>query len=93
MSNNLNKEINKLDDYCKQIKKLRNIMNTIKANGLYSEKEMQRDLDAIDRLKANDDEADAISQGWYIRKQMNNKLIKDANKLMKLLKEEMKNDN
>jgi len=89
-SDELDKEINELEKKARMIKKLQTIMNTIKANGLYSDKEMQNDLMQMERLNAPNEEKNLICECWNIRNMANKQLSKETKKLLKQMKEYFK---
>ena len=86
----LDKEIMELEKKAQMIQRLQRIMNTIKANGLYSEKEMSKDLQTMDDMNAPPDEQQIISECWNIRKLANEQLMRQTKIMLKNLKKELK---
>lgn len=88
-SDTIDKDINSLEKMARMINKLKTIMNTIKANGLYSDKEMQNDLSQMEKHNAPDDEVRLICECWQIRKLANEQLMKETKYLLSKLKKEL----
>lgn len=92
-TDDLDRELIELEKKAHMIQRLQRIMNTIKANGLYSEKEMARDMQTMDDMNAPQDEQHLITECWHIRKLANEQLMKETKILLKKLKKDMmKND-
>lgn len=90
MAHPLETRINNLEKKAKMLKKLQTIMNTIKANGLYSQKEQEADMQKMDKLNAPQEEINLICQCWYIRRVLNDNLMQETKKLLDKIKKDMK---
>lgn len=80
----IDRMINQLDKKVRMGKKVHSIVNYIKANGLYSEKEMEFENLNMSRLKVNDRERAVLKNAWDIRHKINDKVLDDFEKLLEL---------
>lgn len=83
LSSNTDRIINSLDKKVRMGRKIHNIINYIKANGLYSEKEMELENLNIQRLKCNNREKQILKKAWDIRHKINDKVLDDFESLIK----------
>jgi translation initiation factor 2 beta subunit (eIF-2beta)/eIF-5 len=88
-SDEIDKQINELEKKARMISKLKKIMNTIKANGLYSDKELQNDLRNLEVHNAPDEEVLLITECWQMRKLANEQLMRDTKLLLEKIKKEL----
>lgn len=73
-------DINGLERRAKEIKQLKLILNTILANGCYSDKEMESQINTANRTgNLDDEELTAVKNIWRLRKTLTRELIVDVN--------------
>lgn len=82
LSEDLDRKVSNLRKKADLLKEISKIINTIKANGLYSEKEMNMDLARMDEMKAPEHEKELIINAWHIRKRINNDLILECQEVL-----------
>ena len=78
----IDKKINQLEKKARMIKKLMVIINTVKANGMYSQKELNTDLMKMEQLHTDEKEVDLIVKCWDVRKKAGDKLMVEADVLL-----------
>ena len=88
----IDQQINRIEKKAKMIQKLHTIMKTIKANGMYSDKEMNADLTKMENMRTPEGEKKLLVDCWNIRKQANKQLMEETEKLIEKMKEGLKND-
>lgn len=94
LSEDIDKRINELDKKALFLKKLINIINTVKANGLYSNSEYQKECDRLDNFQAPAGERQLIIKAWDIRKKLNLNIMKECEQLLDDIENYLKeNDN
>jgi len=72
-----------LDYRRRKISKIKGIINTILANGCYSEKEMELQIKTgTMKGKLTGDELQLLERAWKYRQKLAHQLIIDANKLL-----------
>jgi len=83
-------DINNIDKLARMVKKLHGIANHIKANGMYSEQEMELEHQRMNKLNVNDEERILLEEVWEIRHLANKKIMNDLKKTLNEIKREMK---
>lgn len=78
----LDKKVNELSKKADLIKKIQKVMNTIKANGLYSEKEMHTDMRKLEQSNAPEAEKELLFECWHVRKKINEELIHETKQVI-----------
>ena len=72
------------------VKKIHGIANHIKANGMYSEKQLELERGNMDRLNVNKEERELLNEVWEVRHMANDKIMSDLKKTIKKIKRMMK---
>ena len=72
------------------IQKLHTVMKTIKANGMYSEKEMNTDLQKMENMRTPEEEKQLLIECWNMRRQANKQLMKETKELIEKMKRGIK---
>jgi len=67
--------IKELDKDVQIGKKIHNIINYLKTNGMYSNQEMELESMNIDRLKVGGEEKDVLNMTWEVRQKIHDRLI------------------
>lgn len=83
-------EINNIDKLARMVQKIHGIANHIKANGMYSEKQLELERSSMERLNVNQEERILLNEVWEIRHLANKKIMSDLKRLLKEIKKEMK---
>ena len=91
VSEDIDKRINELDKKAMFIRKLIGILNTVKANGLYSDTEFQKECDRLDNFKAPADERRLIMKAWEIRSLLNKDIMIELESLLIDIEKSLKN--
>lgn len=79
----IDKEIDVLYHKAKMLKKLIMVINTIKASGMYSDQEMQKEMQKIDDMPfIPNEERQMIVRAWGIRQKASLQMTKDTKRLL-----------
>jgi hypothetical protein len=87
LNKELDREFNSLVKRSDWIKKVHKIMNTIKANGMYSTKEMNLDLENMDLMNIPPEEKKVLRMGWDFRIEQTKQLCIDLEVFINKCKE------
>lgn len=83
------KNLKKLNDMIKEVHK---IMNTIKANGMYSHKERLIEQDNYEIMNTPEYERKVLQMGWDFRTKQSERLCKGLEDFINKCEEELRND-
>ena len=82
LSEDLDKRVLELEKKALLIRKIHNIMNIVKANGLYSDGELQKECDRLDINNCPGDERRIILKAWKVRKKLCLDVLSDCESLL-----------
>ena len=83
----LDSKLQQIDLVVKTMTKIHKIANHIKANGMYSEKEIAIEQMNMNKLNTPDEEQQLLNEVWEIRQLVNKKIMKDFKDVLQDIKE------
>ena len=83
----ISKEINSISKDVRLGWELRKIMNYIKSDGMYSEKQQEQEQASMDRLNTPNDERKVLNDGWKARHKLHDITLSRVKKLSKMILE------